>query len=827
MKILLVLLVCLSMISIISAYSTYGAPTEFGNDTTTTCYVGGDYGEVNCTGNATFKNIQGNISWLQIKNETFPVQCPDDTFLVKLGNSVICSSVLNSSNSNNSEYFQSYTPTTLYNYYKSLLDLIYQPIGNYLTTWLIPDTTNGYLFNDSTNIFFNDTKNNQTILEEGLRLGFNSTHNSTYDSKADYQFINNNFNGSGNFDTTGNITGKLTPSAGTTEAGTTPLKFTNGTLTTIPENGSVEYSNGVIYIRSDHLNLGKNLLVGGSLGIDSINIGTDFSISKTGDVWAIDGENKDSDTNTLIIKTGAEEHLIAGLGSTGGTYEDMDIGAGGLVTIKGTLGAEATTVTSLTDSALTSGRVTYATTGGLLTNDADLTFDGEILETKYLRVGGNAPSANAPVYFQKWTSGNYGRTLVVAISQGTASHYQNGAGAFTFNLGHSSGNLAEAIGTSYNTYNTQSGTGTTTAQTALKVSGTQRSKNTIGSMSGLYLLSYNYPEGIGAITTVSGLRSSYYNNNGTWITATGAYFENPTGGGNITNFYGFYSEALTYENITNYPYAFYSAGKGKIYFGDDVNATGTLQAQSYLSANGTAGLSDCYDSDAGGQVCSLNGLTTSITDDPSDSKFKDNEEDLNLDTSKFNLLQPKEWDWNIKEGKGYGLIADDLELVYPECVKSGNKIEMKKQNKTEMQEQKDIKYIKINIEDAFEKITINETINQTKRTGYRLEEKEVIPIIEEVPIETGKLIQVDVLKQNVSFDELTGEFLKKIETTKLVPIIREDYVPVVIDTYKTIDYLCVNSLQIKKIQELETENERIKQCSKSSKDFNEYKICIG
>lgn len=36
----------------ISAYSTYGSPSEFGNETTTTCWIGGDNGELNCTGNA-------------------------------------------------------------------------------------------------------------------------------------------------------------------------------------------------------------------------------------------------------------------------------------------------------------------------------------------------------------------------------------------------------------------------------------------------------------------------------------------------------------------------------------------------------------------------------------------------------------------------------------------------------------------------------------------------------------------------------------------------------------------------------------------------------
>jgi len=35
-------------------YSEYGAPSEFGNLTDTTCWIGGDYGILNCTGEAYF-----------------------------------------------------------------------------------------------------------------------------------------------------------------------------------------------------------------------------------------------------------------------------------------------------------------------------------------------------------------------------------------------------------------------------------------------------------------------------------------------------------------------------------------------------------------------------------------------------------------------------------------------------------------------------------------------------------------------------------------------------------------------------------------------------
>ena len=39
-------------ICLVPSYSTYGQPSEFGNLTATTCYLGGDLGELNCSGDA-------------------------------------------------------------------------------------------------------------------------------------------------------------------------------------------------------------------------------------------------------------------------------------------------------------------------------------------------------------------------------------------------------------------------------------------------------------------------------------------------------------------------------------------------------------------------------------------------------------------------------------------------------------------------------------------------------------------------------------------------------------------------------------------------------
>ena len=54
LAILIFFLVLFFSVSNASAYTEFGAPSEFGNETTSTCFVGGDDGIVNCTGSAKF-----------------------------------------------------------------------------------------------------------------------------------------------------------------------------------------------------------------------------------------------------------------------------------------------------------------------------------------------------------------------------------------------------------------------------------------------------------------------------------------------------------------------------------------------------------------------------------------------------------------------------------------------------------------------------------------------------------------------------------------------------------------------------------------------------
>jgi len=79
-KYLIAFLIVMSL-GVAIAYSTYGAPSEFGNETTTTCYIGGDYGVVNCTGNITGAYLFGDgsqLTGLDGGGDINAVNTPDD-----------------------------------------------------------------------------------------------------------------------------------------------------------------------------------------------------------------------------------------------------------------------------------------------------------------------------------------------------------------------------------------------------------------------------------------------------------------------------------------------------------------------------------------------------------------------------------------------------------------------------------------------------------------------------------------------------------------------------------------------------------------------------
>jgi hypothetical protein len=89
-KAIIILFLVLMLAYSCFAYSTYGAPTRFGNATTTTCQVGGDPGIVNCTGDAYFNTYYGNGSNLNTNSSTWWASVSGwvSGWFVKSGNSL-------------------------------------------------------------------------------------------------------------------------------------------------------------------------------------------------------------------------------------------------------------------------------------------------------------------------------------------------------------------------------------------------------------------------------------------------------------------------------------------------------------------------------------------------------------------------------------------------------------------------------------------------------------------------------------------------------------------------------------------------------------------
>lgn len=117
-------------------------------------------------------------------------------------------------------------------------------------------------------------------------------------------------------------------------------------------------------------------------------VSTSFLKKTALNTWALDtnvyltaeadtlGTVVDRDANAgATINVGAGNTLVLATGSITDTTGAISFGNENLSTT-GTLGAGAITGTSLTGSGLTSGRVPYISTGGLLTDSAKLTFDG-------------------------------------------------------------------------------------------------------------------------------------------------------------------------------------------------------------------------------------------------------------------------------------------------------------------------------------------------------------------------------------------------------------------------------------------------------------------
>jgi hypothetical protein len=162
-------------------------------------------------------------------------------------------------------------------------------------------------------------------------------------------------------------------------------------------------------------------------------------------------------TNTSVTYTNASTLYIAGAPSAGTNVTitnpySLYVAAGaayfgGAVTVAGAVSFGGLTVTSLTDSGLTSGRVTYATTGGLLTDSANLLFNGTTLTANTLNLTNALGTTYGGTGLTSFTSGGLVyASSTSALATGSALTF-NGTNTLTLNAATVSVNLG--ITTSY------------------------------------------------------------------------------------------------------------------------------------------------------------------------------------------------------------------------------------------------------------------------------------------------------------------------------------------------------------------------------------------
>jgi len=282
-------------------------------------------------------------------------------------------------------------------------------------------------------------------------------------------------------------------------------------------------------------------------------------------------------TNASVTYTNASTLYIAGApsASTNITITNpyalyVAAGAsyfGGAVTVAGTISLAGVTVTSLTDSGLTSGRVTYATTAGLLTDSANLLYSGTDLTVYGVRVGrgSGAVATNTVV----------GTTAGNTNSSGNLNTYVGYETGFTNSIG--TANTGMGVASLY--LNTGSNN-TAYGRSALENNTTASNNTAVGYQAG-------YNNTTGAQNTFMGFTSGFYQTTGAQNTAIGV--QSFQGSSTTVNNTGVYNSALGYNSLQANSSGNYNTAVG----------SQALQSNTTASSNTAVGYQAGYTNQAG------------------------------------------------------------------------------------------------------------------------------------------------------------------------------------------------------------------------------------
>lgn len=298
---------------------------------------------------------------------------------------------------------------------------------------------------------------------------------------------------------------------------------------------------------------------------------------------------------------------------------------------------------------------------------------------------------------------------------------------------------------------------------------------------------------------------------------------------------------------------------GTANFGDSaITTTGSgdmgasVEADAY-TVGGSSGVTDTYDDGVDTVITFTSGLATGI------STAYDEILMTNITYSGSNYateLTPINFYWNAqglkqfpntlnKTGLQTGYKASDVEQFYPECIVNEKLKQFGYVNKTKLEsyittEQRQINKtyeIKTEIkkEDAFaEKIEQPTKIINTTCYDYNLKLYNCTKTINDT---IKASVVTSVLKNGVMFDKFTGKYYINVEAinttytninvTKMRNVSYQVYEPkTTLINVKTYNRNCLQTKQTDELNDIKSENQRIKNCAKDSVDYKTYQKCV-
>jgi hypothetical protein len=328
----------------------------------------------------------------------------------------------------------------------------------------------------------------------------------------------------------------------------------------------------------------------------------------------------------------------------------------------------AATVSTLTNSALTSGRVPYASTAGLLTDSANLTFNGSAFAVTGT-VGVSGIITSTVTSGQVLAAGS-------ATTGGVYSNFANTGGTLQYGVDNSTGSYIYSGSSNYAGFiGTSAATPLVLATNAVvRATITSAGNVGIGTASPSAKLHVNGGIYSGIASTTSGSLDMFSSsndtqmgilNNGTELKIYSTY--NVSAGYKPINFYTSDALKMTLDNSGNLLVGTTSA-IAKIASVFDGSTNNGCVLRTSTNASGTGFLYFQQDTNTCGSVVRVGTTSAVVYNTTSDYRLKTVIGSVTEQGSRIDALNPIDYKWKEDNSQTRGFLAHEFQIIYPNSV---------------------------------------------------------------------------------------------------------------------------------------------------------------